>query len=268
MGREVDPLRVGLFDVALQSSRLSADDLSRLSFFEVRGALISPEPSRFVLATDQGDQATRDLAEREIPRLRRAGLLAFGALGLPPEIGVGGELEQALHHLTPRLGDNRVVAVGPSFLRGGAIAEHVFTRQAELARALDRPFLAAVSPQAEIREVRRLLSLLRECAIAPERTLLLGLPWAGLRLAIEYGYFAALTFAGVHPPGAKLLEVVNRLGGQRLVLGSGGGDFLALPKAAALLEEGAIPRSVRRRLLWGNAIDFLRLTEAVRQDDS
>jgi predicted metal-dependent TIM-barrel fold hydrolase len=159
-----------------------------------------------------------------------------------------------------------VVALGPVTFREGAAGDHVFARQAELARDLDRPFLASVPPRAQIREVRRLLSLLRECRVQPERTLILGLPSASLRLAIEYGYFAALTFGGAHPSGARLLEVVNRLGGRQLAFGSGGGDFLALPKAAAALEEGAIPRSVRRRLLWGNAVDFLRLEEAMRNE--
>jgi predicted metal-dependent TIM-barrel fold hydrolase len=219
------------------------------------------------LAPPPADQVA-SLAETEIPRLRRAGLRAFGALALSSTVSVGVELEQALHRLTPRLGDNGVVAVGPCRLGEGVGAEHVFSRQAELARDLDRPLLATVAPRADIREVRRLLSLLRECRVVAERTLLFGLPWASLRLAIEYGYFTAITFVGKRPPESKLLEVVSRFGGQRLVFGSGGGDFLALPKVAATLEEGAIPRSVRRRLLWGNAVELLRVADTVRQADS
>jgi len=253
---------LALFDVALQSTRLDEADLNRLRFFEVQGVLVSPEPSPFKLSTDPlGGIA--ELGEQEVPRLRRAGLKAFATLALPADVGVGPELEQALHRLTPLLGDSRVVAIGPCRAIGNTGQEHVFARHAELARELNRPFLAETPPRVEIREVRRLLSLLRECRVQPERTLLLGLPWASLRLALEYGYFVALTVAGTRHSPAKLLDAVNRLGGQRLMLGSGGGDYLAVPKAAATLEEGAIPRSVRRRLLWSNAIELLRLQEAM-----
>jgi predicted metal-dependent TIM-barrel fold hydrolase len=260
-------MSLALFDVALQSSRLDEADLSRLRFFEVRAALVAPEPSPFTLSTDPL-RGIAQLSEQEVPRLRRAGLQAFATLALPAGTTAGPELEQALHRLTPLLGDSRVVAIGPCRASGGVAQEHIFTRQAELARVLNRPFLAETPPRAEIREVRRLLSLLKECRLAPERTLLLGLPWASLRLALEYGYFAALTVAGNRHPPAKLLEAVSRLGGQRLLIGSGGGDFLAVPKAAATLEEGAIPRSVRRRLLWSNAIELLRVEEAVLESAS
>jgi predicted metal-dependent TIM-barrel fold hydrolase len=254
---------LSLFDVALQSGPLADEDLRRLRFFDVRGALVAPEISPFRLSADPLESAGY-LEETEIPRLRRTGLKAFASLSLPDGITVGGELEQALQRLTPLIGDSRVVAVGPCVARTGAAEEHVFSRHAELARDLHRPFLAMAPPRAQIREVRRLLSLLRESGLAPERTLLLGLPWASLRLGLEYGYCVALTLSGGRQGGAKLLELVSRLGGQRLLVGSGGGDFLAVPKAAAVLEEGKVPRSVRRRLLWSNAVEFLRVEEAVK----
>jgi predicted metal-dependent TIM-barrel fold hydrolase len=256
---------LSLFDIALQSGPLSEADLRRLRYFEVRGALVAPEISAFRLSADPLESAGQ-LEETEIARLRAAGLKAFASLALPSNTSVGGELEQSLQRLTPLIGDSRVVAVGPCVARGGAAEEHVFSRQAELARDLQRPFVAAAPPRAQIREVRRLLTLLRESKIAPERTLVVGLPWASLRLALEYGYCVALTLSGARQSGTRLLELVSHLGGQRLLIGSGGGDFLAVPKAAATLEEGKVPRSVRRRLLWSNAVEFLRIGEAVETD--
>jgi predicted metal-dependent TIM-barrel fold hydrolase len=256
---------LALFDVQLQSAPLDEADLKRLRFFDVRGALVAPEISPFRLAADPLESSMQ-IEEKEVQRLRRAGLKAYASLALPDGIAVGGELEQGLQRLTPLIGDSRVVAVGPCVTREGAAAEHVFSRHAELARELHRPFLAMAPARAQIREVRRLLSLLREAALPPERTLLLGLPWASLRLALEYGYSAVLSVSGARQSGAKLLELVSRLGGQRLLIGSGGGDFLSVPKAAAVLEEGKVPRSVRKRLLWSNAVEFLRIEEAVQAE--
>jgi predicted metal-dependent TIM-barrel fold hydrolase len=252
-----------LFDAQLESHALTDADLDRLRFFDVRGALVAPEISAFKMSVDPFDRVER-LEEEEIPRLRGAGLKAFASLALPDGIAVGGDLERALQRLTPLIGDSRVVAVGPCAPRDGAAAEHVFARHAELARELHRPFLAMAPPRAQIREVRRLLSLLRESQLSPERTLVLGLPWASLRLALEYGYRVALTLAGTRQSGTKLLELVRHLGGQRLLAGSGGGDFLAVPKAAAVLEEGEVPRSVRRRLFWSNAVEFLGVEDGIK----
>jgi predicted metal-dependent TIM-barrel fold hydrolase len=261
-------MSVTLFDIALQSRSLSEADLRRLRFFDVRGALVAPEISSFRLSVDSLESTGLPGSgeETEVSRLRRAGLKAFASIALPDGVSVGGELEQGLQRLTPLLDDSQVVAVGPCVARGTAAEEHVFSRQAELARDLHRPFLAMAPPRAQIREVRRLLSLLREGGLAPERTLLLGLPWASLRLGLEYGYSVALSLSGGRQSGTKLLELVSRLGGQRLLIGSGGGDFLAVPKAAAALEEGKVPRSVRRRLLWSNAVEFLRVEEAVKSE--
>jgi predicted metal-dependent TIM-barrel fold hydrolase len=253
-----------LFDVQLECHALSDADVARLRFFDVRGALVAPEISAFKMSVDPFDRVGQ-LEEEEIPRLRRAGLRAFASLALPEGVAVGGDLERALQRLTPLIGDSRVVAVGPCTPREGAAAEHVFSRQAELARELHRPFLAMAPARAQIREVRRLLSLLRESELSPERTLVLGLPWASLRLALEYGYRVALSLSGSRQGGTKLLELVRHLGGQRLLAGSGGGDFLAVPKAAAVLEEGNVPRSVRRRLFWSNAVEFLGVEEGLKE---
>src|SRR5450432_3880199 len=101
-------MSLALFDVALQSGPLSEADLERLRFFDVRGALVAPELSTFWLSGDPLEGPAQ-LEEREIPRLRKAGLKAFASLALPRGIAVGGELERALQHLTPLIGDSRVV---------------------------------------------------------------------------------------------------------------------------------------------------------------
>ena len=176
--------------------------------------------------------------KEEIERLRRWEIASFAAVGWAAEDSAVA-LERGMRTLPGLFVNPRVVAVGPVAVGRGSVGEFGLQRQIEIARDLQRPLLLEFHGDVSLREVRRVLAILREGELPAERALLLGLPRPAVQLAREVGHWVALTFAHRFSLSRGLVETVNRLGSERILLGSGGPDFFAaLPKAASLAGRG------------------------------
>jgi hypothetical protein len=254
-----------VFDAFLHARALSARDLEDLRFFGVTGALV-PADDAVVPAAAAAIRRGWDAVVASARRLRRAGLAGYAALGIHPRrIPLRG-LEALLQELPDALGRPEVVALGAVGLdEGTELEERVLARQLELARELRLPVLVATPWRGRERITKRLLAILREAELLPEKVLVSGADARTVRAIRAYGYLAGLSLSsgGGGPRGAidAAARIVGSLGPEGLVLGSDagltGGDLLALPRAADRLAKAGLGGAVIRRVCAANAIRFL-----------
>lgn len=252
------------FDALLRAGALSARDVADLRFFGVAGALV-PADDAAAPATAAGVRRGWDAVVLAVRRLRRAGLGAFAAVGVHPRrIPLRG-LEALLAELPGALGRPEVVAVGlVGLAAGGELEERVLARQLELARELRLPVLVETPRRGKERLTRRALALLREAEVEPGRALVVGADERTVRAVRACGHLAGLSLSS-SGPGAEGIEaavsLVRALGPEGLVLASdaglGGGDLLALPRAADRLARSGLSEGVVRRVCGANALAFL-----------
>lgn len=253
------------FDALLHARALRARDLADLRFFGIEGALVpsGDAPGATAAAVREGWEAIAADARR----LREAGLAGFAALGIHPRrIPLRG-LEALLQELPAHLGRREVAAVGAIGLdQGGEREESVFVRQLALAHELRRPVLVHTPDRAKERVTRRILVLLREAELDPARVLVAHADARTVRMIRACGYLAALPLSA---PGGRrddggldaAVRLVASLGPEGLVLASdaglGGGDPLALARAADRLAAAGLSDAVIRRVCGENALAFL-----------
>ncbi len=236
-----------LFDLLRFPETLGSRELEVLSSFGVKGAVVS--------SSESAD------ADREVVRLRQAGIAPF--LSFVPSSAAlpGPALETELQRLPALLSLPRAVALGPLGVQPASMArEYAFERLLALAGELDRPVVIRGDPAGKDKEMRRVLSMVQASRVAPGRVLAVSMPAPTRTLFREYGYWVG---AGLSPalPGPRLVQTVQRLGSERFLLLGEGADFLSLPKAAALLEEAKLPASVIKRVAFENAMRFFGIDE-------
>jgi predicted metal-dependent TIM-barrel fold hydrolase len=254
------------FDALLRAGLLGARDVADLRFFGVTGALV-PSDDAVVPATPAAIRRHWDAVVAAVARLRRQGFAAFAALGVHPRrIPLRG-LEALLAELPDALGRPRVAALGAVGLaEGGEQEERVLVRQLELARELRLPVLVDTPSRAKERITKRVLAVLREAELEPEKVLVAGADDRTVRAIRACGYLAGLPLSiggarGRADGVEAAVAVVRALGPEGLVLASdagvGGGDLLALPRAADRLARAGLSDAVVRRVCGGNAVAFL-----------
>lgn len=248
-----------MLDVLLHARALGPRALADLQFFGVEGALVPSDDSvapSTAAAVRRGWEETAAAARR----LRRAGLAGRAALGIHPNrIPLRG-LEALLAELPDLLSRPEVAAVGAIGLAaGGELEERVLLRQLELARELRLPVLVTTPATRRERLTRRVLAILREVELEPERALVLADPRT-VRVVRACGHAAVLSLsegAGIDAAA----RVVASLGPEGIALGSdaglAGGDLLALPRAADRLARRGLEPAVIRRVCGGTAARLL-----------
>jgi uncharacterized protein len=257
-------MRAMWFDAHLHARALRARDLDDLRFFGIAGALV---PAGDEVAAPTGAAIRRDWdgLARAVRRLRRGGLAAYGAVGVPPgRIPLRG-LEALLAELPDHLGRPEMSALGPVGLAGdGELAERVLARQLDLARELRLPALVRVPWTGGDQVLRRTLAVLREADLVPSRVLVAPADARAARTIRACGFLAGLWLSGDDRAGAALDEavgIVSALGPEGVVLGSdaglGGGDPLALARAADRLGKAGLSDAVVRRVCGENAVAWL-----------
>jgi predicted metal-dependent TIM-barrel fold hydrolase len=253
-----------VFDALLHARSLGQRDLADLRFFGVEGGLVPSDdaiPSASAAAVRAGWEGVTDA----VRRLRRAGLAAWGALGVPPRrIPLRG-LEALLADLPAALGRPEIAAVGAVGLdAGGELEVRVLSRQLDLARELRLPVVVAAPWRERERATRRLLALLREAEVEPARVLVTGADARTVRAIRACGHLAALSLDGDRLDRA--VGVVRALGPEGIVLGTdaglAGADLLALARAADRLARAGLSEAVIRRVCGGNALAFLGVDAA------
>lgn len=253
-----------MFDALLHARTLGARDLADLRFFGVTGGLV-PSDDAVPSSTAPAIRRGWDDVARAAHRLRRAGLAAWGAIGIHPRRVPLRGLEALLADLPAALGRPEIAAVGAVGLdAGGELEERVLLRQVELARELRLPMVVATPWRGKERATRRVLAILREAEVVPERVLVVGADARTVRPIRACGHLAGLSLSGDGLEGAVTL--VAALGPEGLVLGSdaglAGGDLLALARAADRLGRVGLSDAVIRRVCGGNALAFLGVDAA------
>jgi len=254
-----------LFDAQVHPEGLSDQDLESLRLFGVTAALVStghlpPATARALL------EHFDDIIEQQLPRLERAGIRAYAALGVHPRC-------------VPRRGFPEVMAKLPSYFQGGKVValgalglhdvtfeeEDAFLEQVALARRLKLPIIVHTPRQDKERTTRRTLSLLREAGVRPNRVLVDRASGRTVRPILECGHYAGLTLHPDELKAERAAALVRKLGPERLVAnthaGDGAGDILALARLARLLAKGALSAGVVARVCRENALDFFRLPD-------
>lgn len=254
-----------LFDALLHADALRAREIRNLAFFGIGGALV-PSDDSIASATPSAIRKGWDEVAAAARRLRRGGIAAWVAVGVhPARIPLRG-LEALLAQLPAALGRPECVALGAvGLLSGGDLEERVLARQLELARELRVPVLVSTPWRGKERATRRVLALLRESELDPARVLVAGADARTVRAVRACRYLAGLslsaTHAGDRDPLDAAVRIVTSLGPEGLVLasdaGHGGGDPLALARAADRLAKAGLTDAVVRRVCGGNAIAFL-----------
>jgi hypothetical protein len=258
---------VTFFDAALRAASLRSSDLADLRFFGVVGALVLPDDGP-ASAADLV-RGWEDLAGPVLRRLRRAGLVARAAIGIPAQRIPRRGVEALLASLPEHLGHRGVAAVGPVGLEaGGRREEEVFERQLALAAELRRPVVVQTPRRDRERFTRRALAVLRASGVEPGRALVAFADGRTVRMIRACGYLAALSLSdadGRAAPIDEAVRLVRALGPDGLALasgaGDGAGDLLALPRAAARLRKAGLSAAVVRRVCGANARALLAVEE-------
>ncbi len=260
--RETPP---ALFDLQLYPEGVSDQDLESMRFFGVEAALATvhyalPEvtPKKLIGQFDR-------LISVQLPRMERAGIRAYAALGLDPRSLPRRGLEEVLQSLPHYIKGGRVVALLAGLHHGGGAEEEALQGQLALARRLKLPLLLHTPQHHKAPITRRLLSILRGSGIPPQRALINHADGKTLRPVRECGHYAGLT---LHPDalsGERAVAWVRRLGSEGLIfnseLGSGAGDLTALARAVNLLKKAGLSERISARVRWKNAREFLRLSD-------
>lgn len=251
-----------MFDAHLVARGLSDQDLETLAAFGVRAALV---PAR---APDQGGtvKAARrewdDVVQRQLPRLERAGLRGYAALGVEPGAIPHKGLRELLAALPSHLSHPRVVAVGALGLaRGTALELEALDAQLALARDLNLPVVLCAGARARVEVLRRMLRHLKAAGFPRLRALVDGCDGKTLQAVRALGHWAGLS---LHPDllsAERAAELVARVGTGQLVLdtraGDGASDLLALARARRLLERSGLSAAVVDKVTGANAAALL-----------
>ncbi len=253
-----------MFDALLHARTLRSRDLEDLEFFGVAGGLVPSDDAISSASAAAVRAGWREVA-LAVRRLRRAGLAAWGAVGIHPRrIPLRG-LEALLSDLPAALGGPEIAALGAVGLDGGGeLEERVLSRQLELARELRLPVVVATPWRGRERVTRRVLAVLREAELDPARVLVTGADPQTVRPIRACGHHAGLSLSGDGLDRA--VRLVAALGPEGLVLGTdaglAGGDLLALARAADRLSRAGLSDAVVRRVCGGNALSFLGVDAA------
>ena len=249
-----------LFDAHLHPETLSDLDLESLRAFGVQRAVILghhfPEP------TSRGLRAHfRDLVTVQLPRLERAGIRGYAALGVHPRAIPRRGLHDVLAGLPELFRGGRVVALGEiGFHRGGPDEEEALVEQLELARRLSLRVVLHTPAVDKERWTRRLLALVQEHGPDPARVLVEHASQRTVPLILARGHWAGLTVQIGELTAERTVQLVRKLGSRRLTLGSDAGDrpgdLLGLPRAVHLLERAGLGTTLVRQLAFRNARRF------------
>ena len=260
------------FDAHVHARGLGARDLGDLAFFGIAGVLV-PSDDAVVPGTAAAIRRDWEALAGAVRRLRRGGLAAWAAVGVHPRrIPLRG-LEELLAGLPSLLGRPEVAALGDVGLdRGGELEERVLVRQLELARELRRPVLVRTPRRGRERATRRAIALLREAEVEPARVLVAPADARTVRMIRACGFHAGLWLSdgdGGDRAVAQAVRTVASLGPEGIVFGSdagqGGGDLLAVARAADRLARAKLSDAVIRRVCGENAVAWLGVELGLRR---
>src|SRR5262249_49647211 len=147
---------------------------------------------------------------------------------------------------------------------GGEREEDVLTRQLALSLALRRPVVVHTPSADKLARTRRLIALLREAKVPPQRVLIDHVTEETFQLVRGCGFWAGLTLQPGGLDASAAVALISKHGAEAIVLtsdvGEGASDLLALPRAADALQRAGLSEELRRRALYENPLAFLNLS--------
>jgi predicted metal-dependent TIM-barrel fold hydrolase len=247
-----------LLDPRIHPAALSDQDLETLQIFGVRGVVVVADSTAHPATPEGLFEHFEALLGEEVPRLERAGLRAWAALGVHPRVLPHRGLGQVLDALPHYFRSGKVVALGQLGLaRGDEREQEALLEQLALAQRFNKAAIVSAPGVEKERLTRRLLATLERSKLGRARVLLDGAVGRTVRAIRELGYVAGLTLHPDHLAVEKAVALVRTLGPERLVLdtaaGDGASDFLALGRAAHRLEKAGLSSRVIRRVTMDNA---------------
>jgi len=252
-------------DLHLHAEGLSDADLETLACFGLAAALTCSHDAG-VTRSEEVRRHWDELVSVQAPRLKRAGIRPLVALGVHPARIPWHGVDALLHALPGYFDDPRVVALGELGLQsGGEREEEVFRRQLELSLALRRPVIVQTPAADRLARTRRLIALLREAHVAPERVLIDHVTAETFPLVRACGFWAGLTLQPDAIDAAQAVTLLRKNGAESVSLtsdaGEGASDLLALPRAADALLAAGLSEELRRKAMHGNPLRFLGIDE-------
>jgi predicted metal-dependent TIM-barrel fold hydrolase len=252
-----------LFDLHIYPEGIGDQDLESMRFFGVEAALATAHYALpAVNARNLLDQFDR-LFSVQLPRLERAGIQPYAALGIDPRCLPRRGLDEVLQRLPQYFSGGRVLAICSGFQSGDEAEEEALQAHLGLARQLALPVLLQTPHHRKAPLTRRLLSLLRDSDLPPQQVLMNHADGKTIRPIRACGHYAGLTLHPDAMSGERAIGWIRRLGSQGVILGSqmgsGAGDLAALARAVNLLRKTGLSERLSTRVRWSNARAFLKL---------
>ena len=251
-------------DLHLHAEGLSDADLSTLAFFGLQAALTCSHDAG-VWRSEDLRRYWDELVSVQAARLKAAGIRPLIALGVHPARIPWHGVDALLHELPRYFDDPRVVALGELGLHnGGEREEEVLRRQLELSLVLRRPVLIHTPTVEKASRTRRLIAILREARVPPQRVLIDHLSEETFPLVRACGFWAGLTLQPGGLDASAAVRLISKNGAEGVMLtsdlGEGASDLLALPRAADALARAGLSEELRRRAMLENPLAFLGST--------
>jgi len=252
-------------DLHLHAEGVRDADLTTLALFGLAAAVTcahDPSSARAEEIRAHWDE----LAQRQTQRLARAGIRPLVALGIHPSRIPWHGTDELLHALPRYFDDPRVVALGELGLQEcTAREEEILVQQLALSLQLRRPVILHTPSSDKLAHTRRLLTLLREAEVPPERVLIDHVTAETFPLVRALGCWAGLTLQPDGLSAREAVALVQKHGSESVVLtsdiGEGASDLLALPRAAEALRSAGLSKSLARRALYHGPLTFLGIRD-------
>ncbi len=196
-------------------------------------------------------------------RASQFGIRHFCTLGLNPKEANHPTLAaEVLELLDLYLEKEGVVAVGEIGLDdGGRAEEQVLEAQIALAQRHGLPVLIHTPHRDKLAGTRRILDIVRNSGIAPERVLIDHNVETTIALTLNSGCWAGHTiYPGTKMDEARMVELVKIHGAERIMVNSsadwGISDPLKVPKTVAAMRQAGIPDQTIATIVWHNPVAF------------
>jgi uncharacterized protein len=248
-----------LFDPRVHPSSLSSADLETLQIFGLEGVIVVADATAHPPTPDGLFAHFDELLGQQVPRLERAGLKAYAALGVHPAALPRRGLNQILEALPGYFRGGKVIALGQLGLMKGDEAEReALLEQLALAQRFQKPAIVSAPGIDKERVTKLLLTTLQRSKMKPERMLVDGAVGRTVKIIRELGFHAGLTLHPDHLSVERAVALVRTLGPERIVLdsaaGDGASDILAMGRAAHRLAKAGLSARVIRRVTRDTAM--------------